>query len=700
MSRSTEFSAVVITAISLTFVALAGQAGGADANWYSPGGTHDESNFSGLDQVNTSTVSRLGLAWSLDLPGEVSLEATPLEIDGTLYFTGSGSNVYAVDARSGKIRWTYDPETWKFRAESMKLVWAVHRGVAYSHGKVFVGTRDGRLIALDAKSGAVIWVAKTVADDSQKTITGSPWIVKGKVIIGNGGADFSARGDVTAYDENTGKLIWRFYTVPGDPAKRYEVAPSEYGAMKMAAKTWGQDWWKRGGGGGTVWDNMTFDPELNRLYIGTGNGGPWNPRLRSPGGGDNLFLASIVALDADTGKYIWHYQTTPNDIWDFDATQDLVLANLTVDGKPRKVLMQANKNGFFYVIDRLSGKLLSAGKVGKVTWADHIDLQTGRPVESSGRYEQGLVKVWPSALGSHNWQNMSFSPRTGLVYIPYIQLGMKISDDQLPWPESKDNPPFQQGGARTSQRVEDSEDGKGALIAWDPVAQRARWKVQHAALWNGGVMSTAGSLVFQGTAGGDFSAYDAATGVRLWSFSAGLGIIASPSTYAVDGKQYIALLVGYGGPVAALSHLTNCGWKFGVQPRRLLVFALDRHASMAASPPADFSVHALDDPDLEIDPKRVEAGMPIYQNNCTYCHGRLLVSPGTPAPDLRESTIALKWDSFRATVKDGALLSQLMPKFDAFSDDDVRNIFLYIRSDAREVLKGGQPRPTGQCTDP
>ena len=700
MRRVKWISVIVMATVPVISGGFARGAEGADRNWYTPGGTNDEGNFSPLDQINTNTIAGLGLAWSLELPGEVSLEATPLEIDGTLYFTGSASNVYAVDARNGKIRWRYDPETWKYRPESKKLVWAVHRGVGYSHGKVFVGTPDGRLIAVDAASGSVVWDVKTVADDSQQTITGSPWIVKGKVLIGNGGADFGARGYVTAYDENTGKQVWRFYTVPGDPAKRYEAAPFEYDAMKMAAKTWGASWWKLGGGGGTVWDNMAYDPELNRLYIGTGNGGPWNPRLRSPGGGDNLFVASIVALDADSGKYIWHYQTTPNDVWDFDATQDFILANLTVDGKPRKVLMQANKNGFFYVLDRLTGKLISAGKFGKVTWADHIDLQTGRPVETAtSRYDQGLVKVWPSAIGSHNWQNMSFSPRSGLVFIPYIQLGMQISDDRVPWPKAQDNPPFQQAGARTRLLVEDNEDGKGALLAWDPVAQRTRWKVQHAALWNGGVMSTAGGVVFQGTAGGEFSAYDAATGGKLWSFNAGLGIIASPITYAIGGRQYIALLVGYGGPVAALSHLTNCGWKFGKQPRRLLTFTLGGHGSLPPTAPADFRVHALDDPKLDIDEKRAEAGMPIYQNNCTYCHGRLLVSPGTPAPDLRESSIALNWESFRATVKEGALMSRLMPKFSAFSDDEVRNIYLYIRSGAREALKYGPPRTTDQCTD-
>ncbi len=658
----------------------------ANANWCSHGGTHDESNYSALNQINSSSIDRLGLAWSLDLKGEVSLEATPLAIDGKLYFTGSASDVYAVDALTGRMLWKYDPEVWKYRPEHLKLIWGINRGVAYSNGKVFVGSQDGRLIALNATTGALLWDVKTVADDSLQTITGAPWAIKGKVLIGNGGADFAARGYVSAYDEESGKLLWRFYTVPGDPAKSYEVDPAEYETMKMAAKTWGKEWWKIGGGGGTVWDNMTYDPELNRIYIGVGNAGPWNPRIRSPGGGDNLFIASIVALDADTGHYVWHYQANPGEAWDYKNTANMITADLLIGGKRRKVLMQSPTNGFFYVIDRLTGRLISAEKTGKVTWADHIDLKSGRPVEIDNvRYDKGPVEIWPSAYGTHNWQGMSFSPQTGLVYIPYMQLGARYTDGKVPWSSDKD-PPLHFGGLYIELLVRDKEDNTGALLAWDPVAQKARWKVAHPTLWNGGVLSTAGRLVFQGNADGQFLAYDATTGRQRWQFNAGLGIIASPVSYAVAGRQYVSILVGYGGATTMLSELVNRGWKFGAQPRRLLTFALDGSAKLPPTSPPDLVVHALDDPSLTIDAAQARAGLPRYQENCWSCHGRLLVSAGAPAPDLRESAAALNWSSFRAIVKEGALVPKLMPRFAQLSDDELRSIYLYIRSGAREAL--------------
>ncbi len=656
------------------------------ANWYTHGGTDNEGNYSALNQISKVTIKRLGLAWSLDLPGEVSLEATPLAIDGTLYFSGSFSDVYAVEAGTGRLLWKYDPQTWKYRPSHMKLLWGVNRGVAYSHGKVFVGTLDGRLIALDAGSGAVVWSVKTVEDGSVQTISGAPWVVKGKVLIGNGGADFSARGYVTAYDERDGKQVWRFYTVPGDPAKGYEVDPAEYDAMAMAAKTWGKEWWKVGGGGGTVWDNMTYDPELNELYIGVGNAGPYNPRVRSPGGGDNLFIASIVALNADTGKYLWHYQANPSEAWDYKNTTNMITADLKLEGRRRKVLMQSPTNGFFYVIDRVTGRVISAAKLGKVTWADHIDLKTGRPVEAPNiRYETGSTEMWPSPYGAHNWQGMSYDPRSGLVYIPYMQLGARVTDERTPVVDEKD-PAFHFAGIYMQMLLRDPEDGKGALLAWDPVAQQPRWKVQHQVFWNGGVLSTAGDLVFQGTADGQFDAYDASTGARLWEFDAKLGIMASPMTYVVNGKQYIAVLVGPGASIAPISHLTNLGFKYGAQPRRLLAFSLDGSASLPPTAPRDLTVHALDDPGLKIDAAAAQTGSALYRANCAYCHGRLLVSPGAPGPDLRESPMALRWESFHAVVKDGTLIPKLMPKFDELSEDELRDLFMYIRAGARQII--------------
>ncbi len=668
---------------------------GRETNWYTHGGTQSEGNYSPLDQINQETIDRLGLAWSLDLPGEVSLEATPLAIDGTLYFTGSSSDVYAVDGRTGHLRWKYDPQTWKYRPPHMKLLWGVNRGVAYSHGKVFVGTLDGRLIALDAGTGTLLWSVKTVADASVLTISGAPWAVKGKVLIGNGGADFSGRGYVTAYRERDGKQVWRFYTVPGDPAKGFEADPAEYDAMAMAARTWGKDWWKVGGGGGTVWDNMTYDPELNQLYIGVGNAGPYNPRVRSPGGGDNLFIASIVALDADTGKYRWHYQANPSEAWDYKNTSNMITAELTIQGRRRKVLMQSPTNGFFYVIDRVTGRVISAEKLGKVTWADHIDLKTGRPVEAPNiRYENGSTEMWPSPYGAHNWQGMSYDPRSGLVYIPYMQLGARITDDRTPIVDDKGDPAFHFAGVYMQMVLRDADDGKGALLAWDPVAQQMRWKVKLPTFWNGGVLSTAGGLVIQGTADGRVVAYDVTSGAHLWEFDAKLGIMASPMTYTVAGKQFISLLVGPGASIAPISHLANLGFKYGAQPRRLLTFSLDGSASLPPTAPRDLTVHALDDPTVKIDAAAAEAGSVLYRSNCAYCHGRLLVSPGSPGPDLRESPGALGWDSFRAVLKDGTLVPRLMPKFDELSDEQLRDLFMYIRAGAREIAvsQGGPNR--------
>ncbi len=684
--RSHASLLTLVAGLSLLSVA-ASAAGGAAGDWYSHGGHEDEANYSPLDQINTASIGRLGLTWSLDLPGEVSLEATPLAIQGTLYFSGSASDVYAVDARSGRLLWKFDPQVWKYRPEHLKLIWGINRGVAYSSGRVFVGTQDGRLIALDAHSGRPLWSVQTVAEHSLQTITGAPWAIKGKVLIGNGGADFGARGYVSAYDERTGRRLWRFYTVPGDPARGYQVEPFEYSTMKMAAATWGKGWWKIGGGGGTVWDNMTYDPELNRIYIGVGNAGPWNPRLRSPGGGDNLFIASIVALDADSGHYLWHYQANPGESWDYKNTANMITADLRIDGKLRKVLMQSPTNGFFYVIDRLTGRLISAEKTGKVTWADHIDLATGRPVEANDiRYEKAPVEMWPSALGTHSWQGMSFNPQSGLVYIPYMQLGARITDESMKVIPTAE-PGVHFGGVFIQLIVRDPGDNTGALLAWDPVAQRARWRIPRAGLWNGGVLSTAGGLVFQGTGDGQLLGYDAVSGEQRWAFDAGSGIIASPVSYSVDGRQYLSLLVGWGGTVAPISELTNRGWKYGAQPRRLLTFALDGTATLPPTAPADFSVHALDDPALAIDPGRADRGRLLYQANCAYCHGRLLVTAGAPAMDLRESALALHWGSFRAVVRDGLLLSKLMPRFQELSDDQLQDVFAYIRNGARAAAQ-------------
>ena len=648
---------------------------GASGNWPNHGGGFDEGNYSRLADINTSNIGKLKLTWSLDLPDEVTLEATPLAVNGIIYFTGTYSIVYAVDSRTGKLLWKYDPEIWKHGAARLRLQFVASRGAAYSKGRVFAATFDGRLLALDARTGKLVWSATTVAPDSYYYITGAPRVFNDKVIIGNGGGDYGSRGYVTAYDAASGKQAWRFYVVPGSPAQN-KGDP----AMERAAATWTGEYWKTGTGG-TVWNGITFDPELNRIYLGTGNAGPSDPTVRSPGGGDNLYLVSIVALDADTGRYVWHYQMNPREAWEYKSTANMVSTTLMIDGKPRKVLMQAPVNGFFYVIDRETGKVISAEKTGKVTWAERIDLQTGRPVEAPNiRYETGETKIWPSSIGSHNWQPMSYSPSSGLVYIPYMQAGARFSrGTPLPGEVSV-------AGLNIGWAVSDAEDGTASLLAWDPIKQKAAWKVPLESFWNGGTLATAGNLVFQGTGSGFLYAYDATTGQRVWNFNAGLGIIGAPISYTANGQQYISILVGYGGAASIGSNLMNQGWKYGAQPRRLLTFALNGKATLPATAPKDMTINAVDDPSIQIKEDDIEAGRKLFITYfCIACHGRDLISGGT-APDLRESRIALYPESFWTVVHDGALLPRGMPRFDNLTPQEAAQIQSYIRAGARESL--------------
>jgi quinohemoprotein ethanol dehydrogenase len=644
---------------------------GAGSDWVLHGGDPDETDYSRLRQIDTGSVKDLGLAWFLDLPGEVSLEATPIEVAGTLYFTGTYGKVYAVNGASGKILWAYDPQVWKFNPGKMHLNFAVSRGVAFADGRIFVATFDGRLQALDSTTGKLIWSIETTPHDSVYFVTGAPRVFDGKVIIGNGGGDFGARGYVTAYEQTNGKQAWRFYVTPGSPAEN-KGDP----AMERAAASWKGDYWKTGTGG-SVWDNITFDAKYNRIYIATGNGGPTNADTRSPGGGDTLYTASVVALDADTGKYIWHYQYNPRDTWNYDCTQQMTLAELTIDGKPRDVLMQAPKNGFFYVIDRTDGKLISAEKLGKVTWADRIDIATGRPVETKDA-RSGVNVMWPNPVGAHSWEAMSYSPKTGLVYIPYMQNGVRFYKGP---PQAWD---FDDGGTSFSSYFATPEDGKGALLAWDPVQQKLRWKVQYDAILNGGTLSTEGNLVFQGTADGSLVAYDAASGKPLWRFNAGLGIMAPPISYELDGRQYVAVLVGYGGSSAAGSDVMDVGWKWGA-PRRLLAFAIGGSTTLPPSPARDLQVHALDDPKQTFSEADVQAGRQLFLQ-CVVCHGRELDAAGGPAPDLRESAVPLDPTAFRSVVQGGSLMTDGMPRFDSLTASQVEQLRAYIRTTARAAI--------------
>ena len=518
----------------------------ADGDWVGYGRDYAETHHSPLKQVDQSNVSKLAEAWSVEVGSDGKLETTPLVFNGVLYGTSTWSQVYAIDLRTKKVKWQYDPALVRGGTEAMgprPCCGPVNRGVALYDGRVYVGLLDGRLVALDAETGAPVWAVQTTPPGTDYTITGAPRIVKGKVVIGQGGAEYGVRGFLAAYDAATGKQAWKFYVIPGDPAK-----PFEDEALARAAKTWNGQWWKYGGGG-TPWDGIAYDPELNLVYVGTGNGSPWNANHRSPGGGDNLYLSSIVALNADTGKYVWHYQTTPGDNWDYNAAQPMILADLTIGGSPRKVLMQAPKNGFFYVLDRGTGKLISGEPYVFTSWATGIDKQTGRPIETeAARYRYTPVRLSPSPVGAHHWPPMAFNPTTGFVYYPGQETSSVFAmEEKFEFKEGQWNLGIRRGTPPGAKPVPPPPpDPKapapgGFFVAWDPVAQKAAWKIPFQS--SGGALSTAGQLIFAGNSAGKFFALDPLTGKTLWEAQLGQGV-ATPISFELDGKQYIAVMAG------------------------------------------------------------------------------------------------------------------------------------------------------------
>lgn len=672
-----------------------GDAPVASADWPLHGLTTQAQRFSPLASINRDSIGRLGLAWWVDLDTNAGQEATPIMRDGILYVASAYNVVHAVDARNGKTLWTFDPDT--RAAAGRSCCGPVSRGVAVEGGRVFMGALDGRLIALDAKTGKPVWEAQTLdLSDPMAvnyTITGAPRIVKGKVIIGNGGAEFGARGYISAYDMKTGKLAWRFYTVPGKPGTRDGVASDEVLA-KIAAPTWYGEWW-RWGGGGTVWDAIEYDPELDLLYIGVGNGSPTNHGIRSAGKGDNLFLSSIVALKPDTGAYVWHYQETPGEAWDYTATQPIILADLVIDGASRKVLMQAPKNGFFYVIERATGELLAADPIARTTWASHIDLKTGRPVENpEARYYRSdkPVMVFPSSGGAHNWQPMAYSPETGLVYIPVQDMGLPFEGEA---DIARKAGVYNSGTRMTGGAAMNAADlagakaqMKGYLLAWDPAGRKVAWKREMAATFNGGVLATAGGLILQGNGDRKLAAYDAKDGKILWSFDAQTGIVAPPITYAIDGVQYIAVMVGWGGAWPMLGGQFAEQPANAVGPNRLLVFRLDGKAHLPA-PEAAIAV-PLDPPADKASPAIVARGDGLYGQYCLRCHGIGAVS-ASMVPDLRRSGFLADSDSLDRIVIDGALAPVGMPSFkDVLTGTDVAAIRAYLvhRANSDKLLAG------------
>jgi quinohemoprotein ethanol dehydrogenase len=658
-------------------------------NWLSHGQTYEEQRFSQLTQVNRDNVSKLGLHWFRDMGNNRTHEATPIVVDGQMFVTGAWSRVFSMDVTSGELLWSFDPQVAGEYARKA-CCGVVNRGAAVYRGKVYVGALDGRLHAVDAETGEKVWEVDTIIDRSRNySITGAPRAARGKIFIGNGGAEFGVRGYVSAYDAETGELVWRFFTVPGDPSKPYE-----HPELEMAAKTWTGDRYWKDGGGGTVWNSIVYDPDFDQVYVGVGNGSPWARAIRSPDGGDNLFLSSIVALDADSGRMNWHYQTTPADNWDYTATQDMALADMEVDGEMRKVLLQAPKNGFFYVLDRSDGKLLRAHPFATVTWATHVDMETGRPVENPELdYLEENKWVLPGPLGAHNWQAMSVDVDAGVVYLPAQDIAMLYTMDD-DWRETglfryRDNSwnlGIELGGVVRDflNHIDDAPVSKGYLKAFDPLSGDEKWVVELPHYWNGGVVATAGGLVFQGDASGHFNAYDKDSGKVLWQFNTYTSILAPPITFQQDGIQYVSVMTGHGGGDLFSGEGGNpdlLASNFYGNAARLLVFKLGGTEKLEMPTIVDRTIppQTL----AEVDDSVLAAGEDLYYQNCVTCHGLLVRSAGA-IPDLRRMTESTH-TIFNQIVLEGVYASNGMAAFsDVLSAEDAENLHHFIRARAEQ----------------
>ena len=651
---------------------LAGAAS-APADWLAHGRTWSEQRFSPLAHVNESNVAALAPAWVYATGETRGHEATPLVADGVMYTTLPWSIVVALDAATGRELWRHDPavpKAWGRHA----CCDVVNRGVALYQGRVYVGTLDGRLLALDAKTGAELWQTLTIDPAKPYTITGAPRVAKGLVFIGNGGAEFGVRGYVSAYDADTGALVWRFYTVPGPPDQ-----PREHPALELAAKTWPADATWESGLGGTVWDSLAYDPALDLLYVGVGNSSPYDRRVRSPGGGDNLFLASILALRVRTGELAWHYQTTPGENWDYTATQHMILAELELGGRSRRVLMQAPKNGFFYVLDRATGELLSAEKYASVSWASHVDRATGRPVETGrGEWHEQSAMIVPGVAGAHNWHPMAWSPDTKLVYIPAQELPYPF----FPAPGYR----YQPGRFNTAEDLPAMASSIAGfersirfcsptrLSAWDPVAQRLVWQVGHDSEVNGGALATAGNLVFQGSGDGALAAYRATDGAELWQARVGIAVMAPPISYRTAGEQYVAVTVGMGG--SAGLNMTQFDYQ---NAGYVIAWKLGGTAALPAVAKRPPGVVQVAPPDGALD--GAARGQALYGEHCFRCHG-IGTKSGGLLPDLRHSSreTHARWN---AIVLGGIRADRGMASFaDVLTPADAEAIQAYVIAQA------------------
>ena len=649
-------------------------------NWLSVGRTWSEQRFSPLKAINEHNVARLGVAWYDDLNTYRGVEATPLEIDGVLYNVSAWDLTSAYDARTGKLLWRYDP---KVPVEWARLACCgpVSRGLAAWQGRIYLAALDGRLIALDAATGKPVWTVQTLIAGQPLSVTGAPRIANGLVVIGNSGGDFGARGYISAYRADTGAFAWRFFIVPGDPAKHPEGAASD-SAMPMAAKTWKGEWWKQGGGGND-WDTIVYDPKLDLVYFGTGNGSPHPSAFRSPGGGDNLFLCSIVAVHAGTGHYAWHYQEVPAEEWDYDCTSPLILADLRIGGAKRQVIMHAPKDGFFYVLDRRTGKLISARNYVPNTWASGVDLKTGRPqINTDALLDVKPHLMTPSYGGGHNWNPMSFSPLTGLVYIPAMEQWMVES--RLPDGDFK----FVLGRSTLGAGINNYSElrrelnaqaetrDKGYLLAWDPVKQREAFRIPYPHPGNGGTLVTAGNLLIEGTIQKTLAIYRATDGKKLWDLPVGTVPVSGPMTYALGDTQYIAFNAGWN---SAIVHQLDEPEPFSVGPARLIVLALD--AKGVTLPPAPPSTTLPAPPSVQQPRDQVLQGGELYAQNCATCHG---VNAAGGVKDLRHLT-AESHAQFLDLVLGGARKEKGMPSFkDVLTPEQAQAIHAYVINRAQE----------------
>jgi quinohemoprotein ethanol dehydrogenase len=660
--------------------------------WATYGGSYNEQRFSPLKAINTGNVGQLGLAWFADYNNNLDQHGAPLYVDGVLYVsTAFPQKVFAFDARTGKQLWEYSARvdgTWLRNV----CCGNINRGIAAYNGKIYLGTLDARVIAIDAKTGKEAWVTDTIIGDrddplNRLSITMAPRVAKGKVFIGASGGEFGVRGWIAAFDAETGEQVWRFYNVPGDPSKGFENE-----AMERAAKTWSGEWWKLGGGG-SVWDAAIYDPVTDLLIYGTGNGTPWSAAARDPKGGDNLYIASIMALKPDTGEYVWHYQATPGDNWDYDATSPMMTADITIDGEQKHVVIQPNKNGFLYVLEAATGKLLSADPFTPVNWATHVDMETGRPVVvPEARYEKAPWNLAPGVQGGHSWHPNAYSPETGLVYIPAWEAYFIMQRDPNYRPSTGGfnlgivfaGP---QGMSDPNVQPTDKEGIFGRLIAWDPVARKIVWETEpfDNDRPSGGAMATAGGLVFQGNgAGHEFRAFDAKTGEQLWSFNAQTSVFAAPITYELDGEQYVAASVG--GATAGEGY-------YAPSYSRLLVFKLGAKGSLP--PKRDYTPPPLNPPPSTASAEVIERGRVVYEQFCTVCHGVDGVQQRGLFPNLTTSPMLHSQEGFDQVIA-GARAERGMGDFskDVGPQDSIAvREFLISRANVLKERGGPAPAP-------